>query len=92
MHEVKRSYKGFHIVLCVPDSVAPDKASGHVDLTAPEGGLGIRFTPDWPAAPATVQQAEERLFAYAAGIVNCELLVALASTCVTTERRGQPGT
>ncbi|WP_439682522.1 hypothetical protein [Cupriavidus oxalaticus] len=44
-----------------------------MDLTAPDGGLGIRFTPDWPNAPASPQQAEEWLFAYAAGIVDCEL-------------------
>ncbi|WP_240746046.1 MULTISPECIES: hypothetical protein [Cupriavidus] len=44
-----------------------------MDLTAPDGGLGIRFTPDWPSPPASPQQAREWLFAYAAGIVDCEL-------------------
>jgi len=71
--ETRRSYKGFHIVLCVPDTVEPGKSCGRVDLTAPDGGLGIRFTPDWPNPPASPQQAEEWLFAYAAGIVDCEL-------------------
>jgi hypothetical protein len=73
MHETKRFYKSFHIVLFVPDDVAPGKSGGRVHLTAPDGSVGIRFTPDWPAAPASVQQADEWLFAYAAGIIDCEL-------------------
>ncbi|MBB3010053.1 hypothetical protein [Cupriavidus alkaliphilus] len=73
MTEARRSYKGFHIVLCVPDTVEPGKPCGRVELKAPDGGLGIRFTPDWPDRPENLKAAEEWLFAYAAGIVDCEL-------------------
>ncbi|MFS8979610.1 hypothetical protein [Cupriavidus necator] len=73
MHETKRSYKGFHIVLFVPDAIAPGKPSGGVLFTASDGSIGVRFTPDWPALPESVQQAEQWLFAYAAGVVDCEL-------------------
>ncbi|SOZ40915.1 hypothetical protein [Cupriavidus neocaledonicus] len=73
MTEAQCSYKGFQIVLCVPDTVVPGTPCGRVELKAPDGTLGIRFTPDWPDPPASLKQAEEWLFAYAAGIVDCEL-------------------
>jgi len=74
MHETKRSYKGLHIVLCVPDATAPGKPSGGVLFTAPDRSIGVRFTPDWRALRGSVQQAEEWFFAYAAGVVDCELV------------------
>lgn len=74
MHETKRSYKGLHIVLCVPDATAPGKPSGGVLFTAPDRSIGVRFTLDWRALRGSVQQAEEWFFAYAAGVVDCELV------------------
>lgn len=73
MHEAKRSYKGFQIILFVPDAIAAGHPGGSIHIGAPEGGIGIRFAPDWPAPPESVEQAESWLFAYAAGIVDCEL-------------------
>jgi hypothetical protein len=35
--------------------------------------MGVRFTPDWPRPPVTLQEAEDWLFAYATGIIDCEL-------------------
>ncbi|MGN5480883.1 hypothetical protein ACTMU2_41775 [Cupriavidus basilensis] len=35
--------------------------------------MGVRFTPDWIRPPATPQEAENWLFAYAAGAIDCEL-------------------
>jgi len=68
-----RSYKGYHIELLVPDVIEPGKPGGRVQIMASRDGIGVRFTPDWPRTPATLQEAEDWLFAYAAGIVDCEL-------------------
>lgn len=73
MHESKRSYKGFHIALFVPERIEPGRPSGRVQIMAPNEDMGIRFTPDWPHAPAAPEALEEWLFAYAAGIIDCEL-------------------
>jgi hypothetical protein len=61
-------------VLFVPDATAPGKPSGGVLFTAPDRSIGVRFTPDWRALRGSVQQAEEWFFAYAAGVVDCELV------------------
>jgi len=68
-----RSYKGFHIALFVPDTIEPGKSNGRVQIMARNEDMGVRFTPDWPLSPVTLQEAEDWLFAYAAGIIDCEL-------------------
>ncbi|MCY1220687.1 hypothetical protein D3C81_776760 [compost metagenome] len=73
MLERKRSYKGFHVALFVPEVIAQGKPSGRVQISTRNEDMGIRFTPDWSRPPATQQEAEDWLFAYAAGIIDCEL-------------------
>jgi len=73
MLEKKRSYKGFHIALFVPENIEPGKTNGRVHIISSAADVGVRFTPDWPEPPATSQEAEAWLFAYAAGIIDCEL-------------------
>ncbi|CAG9166030.1 hypothetical protein LMG23992_00670 [Cupriavidus laharis] len=73
MLERERSYKGFRVLLFVPEAMAPGASNGRVQITGPNGDIGVRFTPDWLHPPETPQQAEEWLFAYAAGIIDCEL-------------------
>lgn len=79
MLERERSYKGFRIVICVPDAVAlgTSNPNGRVQISGPGQDIGVRtgvrFTPDWSHPPATPQEAENRLFAYAAGVIDCEL-------------------
>jgi hypothetical protein len=73
MLERKRSYKGFHVALFVPEVIEQGTPNGRVQISARNDDLGIRFTPDWSHPPATLQEAEDWLFAYAAGIIDCEL-------------------
>jgi len=73
MQGISRMYKGYHLSLFLPERTEPGKTNGRVHITSGEADIGIRFTPDWPQPPTTPQQAEEWLFAYAAGIIDCEL-------------------
>ncbi|MBP0622436.1 hypothetical protein [Cupriavidus consociatus] len=73
MLEKKRSYKGFHVALFVPELIEQGKPNGRVQISAGNEDIGIRFTPDWSHPPATQKEAEDWLFAYAAGIIDCEL-------------------
>ncbi len=75
MPDRERSYKGFRIVIFVPDAMAPGASSsnGRVQISGPSRDMGVRFTPDWLHPPATPQEAENWLFAYAAGTIDCEL-------------------
>lgn len=73
MLEKKRYYKGYHIALFVPEAIEPGRPNGRVQIMATREDMGVRFTPDWPIAPATLQAAEDWLFAYATGIIDCEL-------------------
>lgn len=79
MPEHERSYKGFRIVIFVPDAMAPgvSNSNGRVQISGPGQDIGVRtgvrFTPDWSHPPATPQEAEDWLFAYAAGAIDCEL-------------------
>ncbi|WER44693.1 hypothetical protein CupriaWKF_10085 [Cupriavidus sp. WKF15] len=73
MLEKVRSYKGFQIVLFVPETNAPGKSNGRVRITGASLDVGVCFTPDWQHSPATSQDAEDWLFAYAAGAIDCEL-------------------
>jgi|GEM_PF-5078729 hypothetical protein len=69
----QRTYKGFHIELSLPETIEPGKSNGRVQIMPSAEDMGVRFTPDWPRAPATLQEAEDWLYAYAAGIVDGEL-------------------
>uniref|UniRef100_UPI003F499AE9 hypothetical protein n=1 Tax=Cupriavidus yeoncheonensis TaxID=1462994 RepID=UPI003F499AE9 len=73
MLEKDRSYKGFHISLFVPEAIAPGISNGRVRITGPNRDVGVCFTPDWLRLPMTQQDAEDWLFAYAAGTIDCEL-------------------
>lgn len=79
MPEHERSYKGFRIVIVMPDAMVPDASSSHgrVQISRPGQDIGVhtavRFTPDWSHSPATPQEVESWLFAYAAGAIDCEL-------------------
>lgn len=50
MLEKKRSYKGFHVALFVPEVIEPGKPGGRVQISTRNEDMGIRFTPDWPPA------------------------------------------
>lgn len=75
----ERSYKGFRIVIVMPDAMESGVSSSHgrVQISGPGQDIGVRtevrFTPDWSHSPATPQEAENWLFAYAAGAIDCEL-------------------
>ncbi|AOZ04190.1 hypothetical protein BKK81_32855 (plasmid) [Cupriavidus sp. USMAHM13] len=69
----RRFYKGFHIELSFPEVTEPGRSNARVQIMPSTGGMGVRFTPDWPCPPASLQEAEDWLFAYAAGLVDCEL-------------------
>ena len=53
MLEKKRSYKGFHVTLFVPDVIEQGKPNGRVQISTRNEDMGIRFTPDWARPPAT---------------------------------------
>ncbi|KWR90242.1 hypothetical protein [Cupriavidus sp. IDO] len=69
----RRFYKGFHVALFVPEVIEQGKPNGRVQISARNEAMGIRLSPDWPHPPATLREAEDWLFAYAAGIIDCEL-------------------
>jgi len=78
MHESEHSYKGFKVRLVMPDGVMPDGVNsgghfGRVQISGPDQSVGVRFTPDWTQPPKTAEEAEAWLFAYAAGVIDCEL-------------------
>ncbi|WP_455289726.1 hypothetical protein [Cupriavidus necator] len=72
MQETRRFYKGFHIVLFVPEDMELGTTSGYVHILSSGADVGVRLTPDWPEFPTTSQESQAQLFAYASGIIDCE--------------------
>lgn len=73
MHEREQSYKGFKVRLVIPDGANAGEHFGRVQISGSDQSVGVRFTPDWIQPPKTAEEAEAWLFAYAAGVIDCEL-------------------